>query len=309
MSKSIPLLQVARPEDARAWVQLAYPIGSPLPPDSLQAQVSAFNAPPTDVDESRFIAWLGDKPIARASFVQMENVVELRDFVVADGYVTEYGPTILRDIAEAARPRGNILTVDFYPPAYRGSFLGAGFKQNTRTRMIRSLADYAEQTVELPAGVTLRRPVFGDEAAMAEMAYQNYVGTPDEEMVSAGRAQGAAIIRAMFHNDYNLLNPAGSFLAVDNSGKLVGDVLLADAGQTPGEGLAWIMDISVAPAYRGKGLGKALMLSAMNAAHRQAYQRIGLLVTIGNARAQALYRSLGFEAYGELLYEAAMRLE
>jgi len=309
MSKPIPLLQVARPEDARTWVQLGYPTGNPLPPDSLQAQVNAFNAPPPDVDESRFVAWLGDTPIARALFVQLENVVELHDFTVADGFVTEYGATILRDIVEAARPRGNILTVDFYPPTYSGSFLGAGFKQNTRTRMIRSLADYTEQQIALPGGIALRRLVFGDEPAVAEMAYQNYMGTPDEEMVSAGRAQAAAIIRAMFHNDYNLFNPAGSYLAVDGSGKLIGDALLGDASQTPGEGLAWIMDVSVAPAYRGKGLGKALMLSAMNAAHRQGYLRIGLLVTIGNTRAQALYRSLGFEAYGDLLYEASIRLE
>jgi ribosomal protein S18 acetylase RimI-like enzyme len=309
MNKPVPFLQAARPEDAQAWVQLGYPTGNPLPPDSLQAQVNAFNAPRVDVDESRFIAWLGDKPIARASFNQLENVVELRDFAVADGYVTEYGAAILRDLAEAARPRGNILTLDFFPPAYSGSFLGAGFRQNARTRMVRSLADYAEQKIELPGGVTLRRPVFGDEPAVAELAYDNYMGTPEEEMVSASRAQAAAIIRAMFHNDYNLFNPAGSYLAVDGSGKLVGDVMLGDAGQTPGDSLAWIMDVSVAPAFRGQGMGKALMLSAINAAHSQAYRRIGLLVTIGNTRAQALYRSLGFEAYGELLYEASLRLE
>jgi ribosomal protein S18 acetylase RimI-like enzyme len=112
----------------------------------------------------------------------------------------------------------------------------------------------------------------------------------------------------LFHNDYNLLDPSGSYLAVDGANKLVGDVLLGDAGRDPGEHIAWVMDISVAAAYRGKGLGKALLVSAINAAKGRAYPHIGLIVTTGNDTAHSLYRSLGFEDYGEVMHEAVLKL-
>jgi ribosomal protein S18 acetylase RimI-like enzyme len=308
MPKPTPQIQIARPEDAQAWVQLAYPGSNTPSPEALNAEIRAFNVPPPDVDESRFIVWLDGKPIARASFHQLENVVELRDFAIVEDYIADYGTAILQSIAQVARPRGNILTVDFYPPIYSRSFLGAGFKQNARTRMIKSLAEYTSQPVKLPDGVTLRHPIFDDEAAVANLVYKNYIGTADEEMVSSSRAQAAVIIRATFHNDYNLLDPNGSYLAVDTSGNLVGDVILGDASRSPDDRQAWIMDISIPPAYRGKGLGKALLLSAINAAKERDYPRIGLIVTISNSRAQSLYRSFGFEEFGDVMYEAVLRL-
>jgi ribosomal protein S18 acetylase RimI-like enzyme len=308
MTKPSPQIQVARPEDAQTWVQLAYPGDNAPSPDALDAEIKAFNAPPPDIDESRFIIWLDDKPVARASFNQLENVVELRDFMIADGYIADYGAAILQSIADVARTRGNLLTIEFYPPTYSRSFIGAGFKENTRTRMIKSLADYTPQPIELPDDITLRHPIFNDEAAVAEMVYNNYKGTADEEMVSSSRAQAAAIIRAMLHNDYNLLDPNGTYLAIDKSGSLVGDVILGDASSSPSDRQAWIMDVSIAQAFRGKGLGKALLLSAINAAKADDYPRIGLIVTIGSSNAQSLYRSLGFEDYGDIMHEAMMKL-
>jgi len=309
VAKSVPLIQVARPEDARTWAQLGYSGSSAPPIEALDKAVAAFNASPSDIDESRFITWLDGKAIARASLSPLDNVIELRDFTIVEGYIAEYGIHILLNIAEAARPRGNLLTVDFYPPAYSRSFLGAGFKQNTRTRMMKSLATYTAQQVNLPDGITMRHPIHSDEPALAEMAYLNYMGTPDEEIVSGSRAQAAAIIHAMLHNDYNLLLPNGSYLAEDGAGNLVGDVILGDASSDRNDPIAWIMDISVASAYRGKRLGKALLLSAIDAAKAQSYPRIGLIVTTGNTTAQTLYRALGFEEYGDLMYEAALRLE
>ena len=135
MTKPAPQIRVARPQDAQVWAKLAFPAGNPPSPDVLNAGAKAFNAPPPDIDESRFIVWLDDKAIARTSFNQLENVVELRDFTIADGYIGEYDTAILQSITEAARPRGNLLTIDFYPPVYSRSFIGAGFKENRRTRM------------------------------------------------------------------------------------------------------------------------------------------------------------------------------
>ncbi|MEO8288328.1 MAG: GNAT family N-acetyltransferase [Chloroflexota bacterium] len=301
---------IARPQDAHAWVQLSYPGANLLPPDVLTNEISQFNTTQGDsAAVERFICRLGEAPIARFELHRLDSMVELHEFKIGEGYLASQGQAILHGIIGIARSLGTILTIDFYSPAYSGIILAAGFKQNIRTRMMKSLTNYMAQPVRLPAGITLRHPIFDDEGAVAEMVYHNYKGTADEEMVSSSPAQAAAIIRAMFHNDYNLLDPTGSYLAVDKSGRLIGDVILGDASRSLTELQGWIMDISIAQEYRGQGLGKALITSAINAAKAHGYPRIGLIVTIGNNIAQSLYRSLGFEDYGEVMYEAILKLK
>ncbi len=298
LSSTSPNL-IAVYSDIQDWIPLGEPASEIAPQEAQQ---------PTE-EGTRFTVWLGDTPVARGSFHQLDTVVELRDFFVADGYIANYGIATLQSIVKLASVRGDVLTIESYPPGYSRSFLGAGFKQNTRTRMVKSLANHSTQSIELPEGIRVRNPIFDDEYAVSGVVHNNYIGTADAEMVSSSRAQAAAIIHAMFHNDYNLLLPTGSYLAFDPSGNLIADVLLGDASRDATERQAWIMDISIAPHYRGKGLGKALLLMAINAAHAHSYPSIGLMVTIGSVRAQALYRSLGFEDFGDIMYEAILMLK
>ncbi|MDD5186128.1 MAG: GNAT family N-acetyltransferase [Paludibacter sp.] len=58
----------------------------------------------------------------------------------------------------------------------------------------------------------------------------------------------------------------------------------------------YIHDIIISPAYRGKGLGKALMKKLEDISIERNYCKITLEVREDNAVAQNLYRSLG---YGE----------
>ncbi len=72
--------------------------------------------------------------------------------------------------------------------------------------------------------------------------------------------------------------------------------------------LAWVLDISTAPEWRGIGLGRALFASGLAATKAKGYHRLGLMVTIGNYGAQTLYRSFGLQEYGPLMYEAILYL-
>lgn len=62
--------------------------------------------------------------------------------------------------------------------------------------------------------------------------------------------------------------------------------------QTPG--IAWVQDIEVEDALRGRGLGRRLMLEAEKLAAALGYDRIGLNVMGGNTVAIGLYDSLGY---------------
>jgi RimJ/RimL family protein N-acetyltransferase len=80
-------------------------------------------------------------------------------------------------------------------------------------------------------------------------------------------------------------------------GELVGwsDVLPKDR---PIHSHVGVLGIGVLPAFRGKGIGAALLHAALQAAQQRGYVRIELTVRAENARAVALYEKFGFEKEG-----------
>jgi ribosomal protein S18 acetylase RimI-like enzyme len=84
-------------------------------------------------------------------------------------------------------------------------------------------------------------------------------------------------------------------------------VVIEDAGgQRPGtiwwgphprrRGAAYVYDIVVDQAQRGRGLGRAAMNHVADAARQAGFGAVGLTVTEGNAAAQHLYHALGYTA-------------
>jgi ribosomal-protein-alanine N-acetyltransferase len=58
-----------------------------------------------------------------------------------------------------------------------------------------------------------------------------------------------------------------------------------------------LMNIAVAPAFQGKGLGRAMLVEALAQARQRGASVIFLEVRSSNLHAQALYSSLGFKQY------------
>ena len=57
----------------------------------------------------------------------------------------------------------------------------------------------------------------------------------------------------------------------------------------------YIDSIAVLPQWRGRGVGGALISAASDRAFAAGHKRVGLIVDFENPRAEALYKSLGFE--------------
>jgi ribosomal protein S18 acetylase RimI-like enzyme len=85
----------------------------------------------------------------------------------------------------------------------------------------------------------------------------------------------------------------------DESGDTVGRLWFAER-ELHGATHLYLFDITVAPAYRGRGWGRALMLALEDEARRLGVGEIRLNVFGGNEVARGLYRSLG---YGEAAVE------
>ncbi len=84
-------------------------------------------------------------------------------------------------------------------------------------------------------------------------------------------------------------------------------LLAAGPDDTPvGFALFWrvldqaeLIDLAVLPAFRRRGIGRALLCRLIEQLHQQGVQTLLLDVRQSNTAAQALYRQLGFEAVGQ----------
>ncbi|MBZ5488467.1 GNAT family N-acetyltransferase [Halomonas aquamarina] len=89
-----------------------------------------------------------------------------------------------------------------------------------------------------------------------------------------------------------------AFLLVSENaqGEVDGFVQLYPGLSTVGLNARWTLnDLYVSPASRGTGAGRALMESAAQLAREHGVPRLALMTQVGNARAQGLYESLGWQ--------------
>jgi ribosomal protein S18 acetylase RimI-like enzyme len=77
--------------------------------------------------------------------------------------------------------------------------------------------------------------------------------------------------------------------AVEDEGRLVGTVFLGSR-----DGGAWLYDITIAEAERGRGYGRAAMLALEDEVRGLGFDALALNVWGGNEVARGLYRSLRF---------------
>lgn len=113
-------------------------------------------------------------------------------------------------------------------------------------------------------------------------------------------AQIAALEKRCFSDPWSetsvrseLSNPLSFWLVAEEDGKLIGYV-----GSQSVAPEADVMNLAVAPEWRRKGIGRALMTALIAQLHNRGITALFLEVRVGNAPAQHLYRSLGFVEAG-----------
>jgi ribosomal protein S18 acetylase RimI-like enzyme len=101
------------------------------------------------------------------------------------------------------------------------------------------------------------------------------------------------------------VQPDGVFVAEDESGRVVGYVTTRLNALS---GIGWIPNLAVDPAHQGKGLGKALLMHAIEFFRRSGMQVAKIETLEQNPVGQKLYPSLGFQEVARQIH-FAMRLE
>ncbi|MBT9384115.1 GNAT family N-acetyltransferase [Pseudooceanicola sp. CBS1P-1] len=85
----------------------------------------------------------------------------------------------------------------------------------------------------------------------------------------------------------------------------VGDAPAASAFVALSDGVAMLHALEVRKAFRGKGLGRQMMLAAGHWAAAAGAQELAVICTTGNAPANGLYRGLGMLWQGRYHYRIA----
>jgi len=153
----------------------------------------------------------------------------------------------------------------------------------------------------LPAG--FHWLAWSDEVltAHAEVLFESFHQEIDAVIFSSfGNPEGCVALMNVVSRRLDFL-PAATWLAAGPAGPCGAIQALHERG------VGSIQNVGVAPAWRGRGLGEALVLQAMHGFRRAGLGRALLEVTAQNEAAQRLYRRLGFRRC-KTLYKAVPEL-
>ena len=169
-----------------------------------------------------------------------------------------------------------------------------GFRLHTRQFMLLDLPTFSVPTAAASAGMRLDRWHDRYFDPCAKLIYLSYANHVDGEINDQYRSRSGAL---RFLKNIILLPgcgqfvPSASFVLRQAGGdELIGAVLTSEV--SPGVGHT--TQICVLPGYQGHGLGRMLMLTAIDTLRTMKFKELTLTVTAHNKAAVQLYEKLGF---------------
>lgn len=179
-------------------------------------------------------------------------------------------------------------------------FLAHDFRSFPRLFMYKELQGAPEPPPEASLPVALRPWDDSDFAPLAELivaAYRHHVDSQINDHYSTSSGALRFLKNIVIFPGCGVFQREGSLVAVETrsrtSGRqrLVGAVLTSQVAPRIGH----ITQICVRPDWKGKGLGRSLMLAALNRLAAKGYRGVSLTVTAENEAAVKLYRQLKFD--------------
>jgi ribosomal protein S18 acetylase RimI-like enzyme len=247
-----------------------------------------------------FVATEGGAAIGFTFYVIEDNRCSIGDIYVSKPW---RGLGVDRHLAQAIleklklTPRLRRIESQFVGIGNAGAtelFLARNFTRLDRHYMLARLFEASCGEGPELSNISLRGWREGDFACAARIIYRSYRGEHDSRINSQYQTEeGCAELLTILteHVWCGDFLPSVSRVAIDRAtGKRVG-VLIASR---IAKGAGHIGQISILPAYQGKGLGRRMIGQAIGELERRGYETISLAVTDANASAYHLYSSCGF---------------
>ncbi|MFI1017072.1 GNAT family N-acetyltransferase [Streptomyces sp. NPDC020965] len=179
------------------------------------------------------------------------------------------------------------------PPAATGATrLATALGYTERGRLM--LKELDPEPPALPADVEARSMTEAEFRVWWEAELEGYARSWAERGLPADLALAKAEADRNSGLPDGLATPGVRLQVLVRGGAVVGHLYLGWREVRPGERGAYVYDVEVAVAHRGRGNGRSLMLLAERDAREAGTRLLGLHVFAGNAPALALYESLGY---------------
>ncbi|HEY3266908.1 MAG TPA: GNAT family N-acetyltransferase [Armatimonadota bacterium] len=238
----------------------------------------------------------GDRPAGLIAYARRGPVVRVGYAHVAGGFEGRL-PEMLAGATPFFAPATRVV-VDAGPACFSddpenvAGYAAAGYHRFERARMERLLKATGDDALHQrfhtgPHPDIVALPV-NDLPALERLQRAGYAGSPDALLVD----DLGNMVTEMLADPW--FSAAHSF-AVRRDGELHAALYTFLKERT-----AWIASLCVCPSARGTGLGRHLMLHAMEAFREAGMPRVGLHVTLGNRAAARLYRQVGFRMTGRI---------
>lgn len=91
-------------------------------------------------------------------------------------------------------------------------------------------------------------------------------------------------------------NPTTNYIAQEEN-KIIGIILCGHDGRR-----GYIYHTAVKTIYRGKGIGKALVVAALNALKKEEINKVALVAFASNDVGNKFWQSIGFDKRDDLIY-------
>lgn len=248
---------------------------------ALEDVVADWARPSTDLAAHTVGVFEGQRLVA---YAEVSRARRAEAYVTPDRRGRGIGTALLQWTRATARAGGGTLvgqTVSDRNPAAIALLTAHGYRP-LWTSWILSI-DLPEEPAppELPAGYAIRRFVSGrDEPAAYRVIEDAFAEWPDREDTPYEDWAAGTIGRERFRPD--------DLALVDYAGAVVGACLVL---RYDGEG-AWVHQLAVEKAHRGRGLARALLLDAFRAAWQHGDRSSGLC-TDSRTGALGLYQHVG----------------
>jgi ribosomal protein S18 acetylase RimI-like enzyme len=179
-------------------------------------------------------------------------------------------------------------------------FLSQGFQRFHRRFMLAHLSSFdglpesAGAAAGGPGTIRIRPWREDDYGGAVRTIFRSYRGEDDSRINSQyGSEEGCAELLSILTDTVwcgRFLPEASRVAACSVTGNQVGVLIASQMSPATGH----LGQISVLPAYQGKGIGRGLIRSAKSELCKRGFDCVSLAVTATNSRAVSLYESCGF---------------
>ena len=217
-------------------------------------------------------------------------------FVSGDEYRKERFRLLLSWLVDFSSKKGKKLYIDepFNVPEKNTIDLmrEAGFEKIDRFKMEAPLAHFSLQPDQ--KGITFTTVDYEDSKKLAEYEYSAFINSPDSVLFPETPDERYVFFtESLTSGSYGSLVKSASFMAFIGP-EVAGAVISMDTGTEEKNKTALIRTLFVLPSFRKNGIGKLLLLKAMEALALKSYGKVWLQVNSRSLSAISLYEKTGF---------------